>query len=319
MNCPWCGSPTKITHTKQQNEGLIINRRRECINCNKRFSTKEFIKKMMLNTESITKHIVTWLKNKIEGAHKKGFVVGVSGGIDSATVSTLCAKTGYPVMCLNMPIGKSYNHSLSNVQIEWLKKHYPNVSSDTIDLTETFNAFEKSLPELASTEMAFVNTRSRLRMITLYAFSGSLDYLVAGTGNKVEDYGIGFFTKYGDGGVDVSPIGDLKKTEVYSIARFMEIPLQIQETTPTDGLWEDGRTDEDQIGATYANLEWAMDYCDEWNINTWQEYEVLKHKTMKISEIQEKILYIYLCRHQNNRHKMEMPPVCHIENRKKLL
>jgi len=310
MDCPWCRSPTNVVDSRQRRNGSFTHRRRECVKCGKRFSTKEIIKGMELDIGNVINHIVLWLKNKIIETNKKGFVVGVSGGIDSAVVSTLCAKTGYPVMCLNMPIGQTYSKDLSIEHIQWLKSKYSNVSSNLINLTDTFEIFKKSLPEEASKEIALVNTRSRLRMMALYAFSGSLDYIVAGTGNKIEDYGIGFFTKYGDGGVDISPIGDLKKTEVYTVARHLEILSSIQETAPNDGLWEDGRTDEDQIGAPYNYLEWAMDICDEWGIETWKDYIDFKENSVYLSENKKKILYIYLCRHEANRHKMEMPPVC---------
>lgn len=270
-----------------------------------------------MDCEKVVKQITDWLKNKIIETGQKGFVVGVSGGIDSAVVSTLCAITGYPVICLSMPIDQTTDHSKE--QIEWLKENHSNAFDFTVDLTNTFNNFVECLPSEASKEIALVNTRSRLRMIALYAFSGSYQYIVVGTGNKIEDYGIGFFTKYGDGGVDISPTGSLKKTEIYALAKYLGISKSIQRAKPTDGLWEDGRSDEDQIGATYKELEWAMDFCSVLNIETWLEYTQLKPKLVNLSENLEKILYIYLCRHKDNKHKMEVPPTCHIENQKKFL
>jgi len=269
-----------------------------------------------MTIDIIAEYIKNWLKIKVEQTKTKGFVIGVSGGVDSATVSTLCAKTGYPVICLNMPINQAQDQlSKSMEHIKWLTEKYPLVKGFTIDLTKTFNSFSESLPLAASEEIALVNSRSRLRMTTLYAFSGSNNCLVAGTGNKVEDYGIGFFTKFGDGGVDISPIGDLNKTEVYSLAKYLKISESILEAKPTDGLWGDNRTDEDQIGASYANLERAMNFCDEQNIETWEEYNNVSKKTGKLSESEGKILYIYLCRHAQNKHKMEMPPICHVKRR----
>jgi len=266
-----------------------------------------------MNSKGIIERITDWSKNKIIESKQKGFVVGISGGIDSAVVSNLCAMTGYPVICLSMPINSS--EGLSTIQMEWLKSKYANVTAFTVDLSKAFNTFLECLPLEATKEIALINTMSRLRMATLYAFSGSCEYLVAGTGNKIEDYGIGFFTKYGDGGVDISPIGSLKKTEVFTIAKYMEIPKSIQEAKPTDGLWEDGRSDEDQIGATYKDLEWAMVFCDGVGIKSWSEFLKVKPYLMELTEAQEKILNIYLSRHEQNEHKMEMPPICRISNK----
>lgn len=267
--------------------------------------------------KNVIDFIVNWLKEKSVKSNQKGFVVGVSGGVDSATVSTLCAETGFPVICLSMPIGSEPENS--RIQLNWLKEKYSNVSVFTVNLTDTFDKLKYCLPEEGSEELALVNTRSRLRMAVLYAFSGSNQYLVAGTGNKVEDYGIGFFTKYGDGGVDISPIGDLKKTEVYKIASYLNVPQTILDTKPTDGLWEDGRTDEDQIGTTYENLEWAMNFCDALHINNWEEFTQKERYVVNLSDSKKKILHIYLCRHELNKHKMEIPPVCLIEKQKKNL
>lgn len=253
-----------------------------------------------MDTASIINHITAWMYDYNLNAGTKGFVVGVSGGIDSAVTSTLAAKTGAPVLCLEMPIHQSkdqVNRALEH--IEWLKFNFPNVSMETVDLTPIFDQFILALPEtnIDQVEMALVNTRARLRMTALYYFAGLKGMLVAGTGNKIEDFGIGFFTKYGDGGVDLSPIADLKKTEVYALAKHLNIVQSIQQAPPTDGLWGDDRTDEDQIGASYPELEWAMDY---------QGDEV------ELSDRKKEVLSIYRRLNRINRHKMEPIPVCMI-------
>ena len=214
-----------------------------------------------MNSKKIIKNISDWLKNYCLKSQINGFVVGVSGGVDSAVTSTLCAKTGLPVLCLDLPIYQSkeeQNRALNH--LKWLKERFPNVSFKSIDLSKTFSSFENSV-DLNSNQnnlLSLANSRSRLRMTTLYYYAGLNNSLVAGTGNKVEDFGIGFYTKYGDGGVDISPIADLYKTEVFEIAKELEIISDIIKAKPTDGLWDDDRTDEDQIGATYKELEWAM-------------------------------------------------------------
>ena len=200
--------------------------------------------------EKVSKHIVSWTDNYLNRSKMKGFVVGVSGGIDSALTSTICAETGRNVLCLEMPIYQGEDQvSRSKKHIEWLKKKYSNVSSMTINLDKTFDSFVNSIPNVKSpeNELSLANSRSRLRMVTLYYFSALKKYIVVGTGNKVEDFGIGFYTKYGDGGVDISPIADLLKSDVYSLAKFYNINNEIIEALPTDGLWNDNRNDEDQI------------------------------------------------------------------------
>ncbi|MCX6155640.1 MAG: NAD(+) synthase, partial [Candidatus Kapabacteria bacterium] len=217
----------------------------------------------MINPQKTLFTITNWLLQKLDDSRQSGFVVGVSGGIDSATVSTCCAKTGKKLIALNMPIHQpSSQLSRAEEQCNWLKLNFTNVETFLIDLTEIYETIIRTLPLEAKNEIALVNLRSRLRMMTLYSFANSNNFLVAGTGNKVEDYGIGFFTKYGDGGVDISPIGDLTKTEVYQLAAYLDVPESIQKAAPTDGLWEIDRTDEEQIGATYPELEWAMDFCE---------------------------------------------------------
>ena len=191
----------------------------------------------------------------------KSFVVGVSGGIDSAVVSTLCAETGLPVYVVGMPIHQDEGQrTLSVNHLLWLNENYKNVSMVQFDLTDVFEQFKKSLSGYAQDPLALANTRSRLRMVTLYQIAGENSGLVVGTGNKVEDYGVGFYTKYGDGGVDIAPIADLYKTEVWELGKHLGVNQGIIEAKPTDGLWDDKRTDEDQLGASYEDLEYAMEH-----------------------------------------------------------
>ena len=251
--------------------------------------------------EKVSKHIVGWTDNYLNKTKMKGFVVGVSGGIDSALTSTLCAETGRNVLCIEMPINQGKDQvSRSKKHIEWLKKKYPNVSSMTISLDKIFDSFVDSVPKVKSpeNELSLANTRSRLRMVTLYYFSALKKYIVVGTGNKVEDFGIGFYTKYGDGGVDISPIADLLKSDVYSLAKFYNINNEIIEAIPTDGLWNDNRNDEDQIGASYEELEKAMQLANKLDY--------------KLSEREKEVLKIYKTLNSLNRHKMLPIPVCKI-------
>ena len=230
-----------------------------------------------------------------------GFIVGVSGGIDSAVTSMLCAETGKNVVLVNMPIRQnSQEFDLAEAHIVNLKNRYPNISSYELNLTSVFESFESTMPfDIGSNGLSLANSRARLRMMTLYAVGQANDLLVAGTGNKVEDFGIGFYTKYGDGGVDLSPIADLNKTEVFALAKFLNVIDGIQSAAPTDGLWGDGRKDEYQIGATYAELEWAMDFVGNEDV---------------LDQRQKKVLAIYRRFHRANKHKMEPIPVCKIPN-----
>ncbi len=254
-----------------------------------------------MNAKGVVEHIVGWLRSYAKGAGSKGFVVGVSGGIDSAVTSALCAKTGLDVLCLEMPIHQeSTQVSRARKHIETLKSLYPNVASHEVELTDVFDAFIEQLPayeDQEAHEFSLVNARARLRMTTLYYFAGLSGLLVAGTGNKVEDFGVGFYTKYGDGGVDLSPIADLMKTEVYEIGEELGIIEEIMDAPPTDGLWGDSRTDEDQIGASYPELEWAMEFAGSESSLTDREKEVLK---------------IYQDLNALNQHKMNPIPVCAI-------
>ena len=202
-----------------------------------------------------------WLKDYYYFHGIKAFVVGVSGGIDSAVVSTLCAKTDLPTYILTMPLhSKEENTELSNAHAKALVYKYPNVFNVDVDLTRTYDSFMSWMDdEFISNELANANTKSRLRMVALYQVAGSVGGIVVGTGNKVEDYGVGFYTKYGDGGVDIAPIADLYKTEVRELGKYLGVDERIIDAIPTDGLWDDDRKDEDQIGASYEQLEEAME------------------------------------------------------------
>ena len=202
-----------------------------------------------------------WLKDYYYMYAIKAFVVGVSGGIDSAVVSTLCAKTELPTYVLTMPLhSKKENTELSDAHAKALVDKYPNVTVVNVDLTRTYESFMSWMDNtFTGNDLANANTKSRLRMVSLYQVAGSVGGIVVGTGNKVEDYGIGFYTKYGDGGVDIAPIADLYKTEVRELGGYLGVMNEIIDAKPTDGLWDDGRSDEDQIGATYSELEEAME------------------------------------------------------------
>jgi NAD+ synthase len=254
-----------------------------------------------MKKKEIIDHIVDWLKNYSGRSGTNGFVIGISGGIDSALTSTLCALTQKPVIVLTMPIRQhsaEYERGLEH--IEWLKKKFPNVSSESVDLTPVFEKIEEDIPDQVQDFLTMANTRSRLRMLTLYAYAGHYRMLVAGTGNKIEDFGVGFFTKYGDGGVDISPIADLLKSQVFALAKELGVAESILNAKPTDGLFHDGRSDEDQLGASYDELEWAMNVVEK-NID---------QKTF--TERQQEVMKIYLGRHTANKHKMEAIPVCKI-------
>jgi NAD+ synthase len=214
-----------------------------------------------MQTTSVITHISNWLKNYANSCNSQGFVIGISGGIDSAVTSILAAKTGLPLICVEMPIHQNKIQIERGLKhIEWLKENFSNTSSIKLELSSLFDEFIAKIPANNKSELALVNTRARLRMTTLYYFAQANNSLVLGTGNKVEDFGIGFFTKYGDGGVDISPIADLLKSEVYTLGKELAINNDILTAPPTDGLWGDNKTDEDQIGATYPELEWAMNF-----------------------------------------------------------
>ena len=237
-------------------------------------------------------YISNWIKNYVEAMSKKAesLIIGVSGGIDSSVSSTLCAMTGLKTIVLSLPIKqKSLQHDLSLMHQEWLVKNFKNVEAHTLNLDKLFETFESTLSNFDS-ELGMANSRARLRMTTLYQVAAATKGIVVGTGNKVEDFGVGFYTKYGDGGVDISPIADCNKTEVWEMGKELNILKEIIEADPTDGLWDDGRTDEGQLGLKYEELEEAMN-----NINSTnrEKYEKIR---------------------KTNLHKMEPIPVCKIPN-----
>lgn len=241
---------------------------------------------------------MNWLEEYSTKAGMNGFVIGISGGIDSAVTSALCAMTGKKLICLNLPIHQAPNQfERSNKHIAWLKENFEGVSSEVVDLTTTFDQVCKDYPVEIQDELTMANVRARIRMTTLYAFAGHHKYLVAGTGNKVEDFGVGFFTKYGDGGVDLSPIADLMKSQVFEIAKELGVVQEIRNAKPTDGLWGDDRSDEDQIGASYPELEWAMEFEGDETLLTKRQQEVLT---------------IFRKLNKVNQHKMNPIPVCTI-------
>ncbi len=254
-----------------------------------------------MKKKEIINHIVNWLTAYSDKSGTGGFVIGVSGGIDSALTSTLCALTQKPVVVLTMPIRQhNTEHDRGLEHIEWLKKKFKNVSSDIINLTPVFEKIEEDFPKQIQDFLTMANTRARLRMLTLYAYAGNKKMLVVGTGNKIEDFGVGFFTKYGDGGVDISPIADLVKNQVYALAKELGVVESILNAKPTDGLFHDGRSDEDQLGASYAELEWAMN-CVEKNIDE-----------KSFTSRQKDVIKIYRERNRANKHKMDAIPVCKI-------
>lgn len=256
----------------------------------------------MKSPDKVTNHIINWLKDYIEKSKLNGFIVGVSGGVDSALTSTLCAKTGYPVMCLEMPIHQNKKQiSNSSIQINWLKSNFSNVTSSKVNLSDVFDKFIDVTPDESNEliNLALANTKARLRMLTLYYFSTVNRYIVTGTGNKVEDFAIGFFTKYGDGGVDISPIADLLKSEVFKLASHLNLPEEILSATPTDGLWNDNRSDEDQIGASYNEIESAMNQKSN-NTNS------------KLNNREKDVIDILTNLNSKNKHKMIPIPICKI-------
>ena len=246
----------------------------------------------MMTAADRIQFIKNWIKNYCNSMEKKpdSLVVGVSGGIDSAVVSTISAMTGMKVKALSMPIRQlKFQDDLSKAHLKWLKNKFSNVDEVIINLDEVFNSFEKTLGQF-NNELAFANSRSRLRMATLYQVAGANNGIVVGTGNKIEDFGVGFFTKYGDGGVDISPIADCLKSQVWEMGKELKILEDIINAAPTDGLWEDGRTDERQLGMSYEDLEKAM----------------LNSKDKNYEK--------YLGIRKRNLHKMDLIPICKFNN-----
>ena len=261
-----------------------------------------------MKSPEVINHIVNWIRNYKEKNNIKGLVVGVSGGVDSALTSTLCAMTGINTVCLNMPIfQKDEQYKRSENHINWLIKKFKNVSAEEIELTNTFSCFFETVPtNFEKSNLALANTRSRLRMLTLYYYATIKESIVVGTGNKVEDFGIGFYTKYGDGGVDISPIADLMKSEVFKLSKELGINKEILNAKPTDGLWDDDRSDEDQIGANYDDIENVMKKIDDG-----------KNPENFNSEL-KKVFDIYIRHHNANKHKMVEIPICYIPDDLKL-
>ena len=261
-------------------------------------------KKSSIQVEKVNEHIVNWLKQYANNAKVNGFVVGISGGVDSAVTSTLCAQTGLTTLCVEMPIHQAQNQvSRGREHIDQLQKRFPNVDRAEANLTPIYESFKTEVPKSdndAKYNLSLANTRARLRMTTLYYFAGIHGLLVAGTGNKVEDFGVGFYTKYGDGGVDLSPIADLMKSDVYALGQYLQIPDSIQKAAPTDGLFGDNRTDEDQLGASYDELEWAM-LEDERGSSS----DNFSGREKEVFEIYKRLNFL-------NKHKMEPIPVCEI-------
>jgi NAD+ synthase len=242
--------------------------------------------------------ITDWIRDYADRAGIKSLVVGISGGIDSSVVSTLCARTGLKTIVVQMPIRQNPDlDNLSSAHAGWLLKHYPdNVTHMSMDLTSVFTAFEQKLTPFGDSELAFANSRARLRMMTLYQIAQSHSGIVVGTGNRVEDFGVGFFTKYGDGGVDISPIGDCMKTEVWQMGRELGVLQEIIDAPPTDGLWSDGRNDQDQLGGlSYQDLEVAMEMDQD---EIYPADPVLMDNLKKYREIRSR-----------NLHKMQPIPV----------
>ena len=243
-----------------------------------------------MNQEAIS----DWIKGYAEENNISSLVIGVSGGIDSAVTSTLAAMTGLETIVLSMPIHQNEKQvDLQQEHIKWLQSNYSNVVSLKFDLTSTYESFKATLNPYVN-DLSLANTRARLRMTTLYQIAAMYGGIVVGTGNKVEDFGVGFYTKYGDGGVDISPIADLMKSEVYALGKSLGIISGIMEAAPTDGLWGDNRTDEEQIGASYDDLEWAMLY---------------EGSEEELTDKELEILNIYRTLNKNNKHKMEPIPV----------
>ena len=250
------------------------------------------------NYEELKTRIVSWIQNYVADNNIKALVVGVSGGIDSGVVSTLCAETGLPTYVLSMPLLSNVdNDRLSDDYTKALEAKYSNVKRVRVELSGVYEKFVHSLNwwtdsnEYTTNDLANANTKSRLRMVTLYQIAGTVGGIVVGTGNKVEDYGVGFYTKYGDGGVDIAPIADLYKTEVWQLGRHLGVDQRIIDAKPTDGLWDDGRTDEDQIGTSYEMLEWVME-------------RGLNSDPKSISDEEKQAIGIYLKFNKQNRHKM---------------
>jgi NAD+ synthase len=247
----------------------------------------------IIDYKHLSEEIQNWIINYVNDYNIKTLVIGVSGGIDSAVVSTLCARTGIPTIAVGMPLNsKPENTKLSELQLDFLSSL--GVKTIEYDLSKTFKLFESLMSDFFVSDLASANSKSRMRMMTLYHIATTMKGIVVGTGNKVEDFGVGFYTKYGDGGVDISPIADLYKTEVRELGSHLGVPQEIINASPTDGLWDDDRNDEQQIGATYDELEWVMEYGIDKQSYTEKEFKVLQ---------------IYQNFNEKNKHKMVPIPI----------
>jgi NAD+ synthase len=267
-----------------------------------------------MQSKAVVDHIVQWLKDYATESGQQGFVVGVSGGVDSALTSTLCAMTGLPVWLIEMPIHQDASQvSRAQHHMRFLEEKFDAVESMRVNLTYLFDRLKLELPRVQEKDlqqMAEANTRSRMRMTTLYYFAGITRSLVVGTGNKIEDFGVGFFTKYGDGGVDVSPIADLTKSEVFALAKHVGVNEDILQAPPTDGLFGDERTDEQQMGASYPELEWAMAFCQEKVSKVNGKYNASTVNLDDLTSRESEVLNIFIRLHNANQHKMVPIPVC---------
>jgi NAD+ synthase len=260
----------------------------------------------IIDYENLSVKIQDWIKSYVKDNNITYLVVGVSGGIDSAVVSTLCAETGISTTVVGIPINSSpENTKLSDLQISLLTAKYSNVAGYNIDLSPVFESFKshKAFEKIFTSELGFANTKSRLRMMSLYQIAASVGGIVVGTGNKVEDFGVGFYTKYGDGGVDISPIADLYKSEVRELGKQLGLPQDIIDAEPTDGLWDDNRVDETQIGTSYDNLEWVMEY----GLKKWED-------GLELTEKELRVISNYLDFHTKNKHKMVSIPIFDLKN-----
>lgn len=280
----------------------------------------------MKNYKKLANDISSWLENYMIKGKLDCFVIGVSGGVDSAVVSTLCARTGIKTYVRNIEFDNYKINTNAKIQINHLNQ-YTNVNGKLISIEDTLTNLMYAPDDF--NKLALANTQSRLRMVYLYALANTHNGLVVGTGNLIEDNGIGYFTKFGDGGVDISPIGGLLKSEVYGLAEFLEIPVEIRQAKPTDGLWEGSPSDEERIGATYPELEWAMEFLEK-NKNTvtinpdvlsgeneveWL-YGIDNIACGQLTEKQHRVLSIYIKHHIKNKHKMKMPPIFEVDHSK---
>ena len=237
--------------------------------------------------------ISSWIADYVQENNLSSLIIGVSGGIDSAVTSTLCAMTDFNTKLVVMPIYQNNEETKRGINhCNFIKERFNNIDIINLNLTDVYEVLKNKIPANYHNKLSLANTRARIRMTTLYAIAGGSNGIVVGTGNKVEDFGVGFFTKYGDGGVDISPIADLMKSEVFELAKILDINKEIINALPTDGLWDDGRSDEDQLGVSYDDIEWAMNF-----------------QSKIIDEEQSKILEIYNKHRKQNLHKMKEIPV----------